>query len=335
MMIPRLPSLLLLLISIAAWADGVPVRVQPLSELLYRPEYSAPATVEPLNAPSLAAELSARIESIPVHIGDRVRQAEVLVELDCRYHRSRLQAAQAGQQRIEAQLKFANDQLKRAADLQAKRSISEELLDQRRMELLVARADRQNQQQLIRQAEIDVERCTVSAPFDAVVTERLAQVGGLASPGTALLNLVQLDDLEVSAELRGTETNGLEQAQTIEFDYADSRYPLRLRQILPVVDERTRTQEARLSFVQDSAPAGAAGRLIWQGTVDELAPDYLVRRDGRLGIFLENGGHAHFHALDDAREGQPVRLQLPPETQLITDGRQRLQDGDAVTILTE
>jgi RND family efflux transporter MFP subunit len=306
-----------------------------LSELLTRPEYSAPATVEPLNAPSLAAEISARIETIPVHIGDRVRKGEVLVELDCRYHRSKLQAAQAGLQRIDAQQKFADDQLKRAVDLKAKRNISEELLDQRRMELLVARAERQNQQELIHQAEIDVERCTVHAPFDAVVTERLAQAGGLASPGSALLNLVQLDDFEVSADLRGSEASGLEQAQSISFDYADSSYPLRLRRILPVVDERTRTQEARLSFVQASAPAGAAGRLIWQGAVDELAADYLVRRDGRLGIFLENDGHAHFQVLEQAREGQPVRLQLPPTSRLITDGRQRLQDGDAVTILTE
>ena len=226
MMKPRLsPWLLLCLVSVVAWADGIPIRIQPLGELLRKSEFSAPATVEPLNAPSLAAEISARIETIPVHIGDQVVKGDVLVELDCRSHRSKLQAAQAGLQRIEAQLNFADDQLKRAKDLKAKRSISEELLDQRRMELLVARADRQNQQELIRQAQLDVERCTVSAPFESVVTERLAQVGGLASPGTPLLNLVQLDDLEVSAELRGSEANGLKQVQTVNFDYAGNRYP--------------------------------------------------------------------------------------------------------------
>jgi RND family efflux transporter MFP subunit len=335
MMNPGLSSLLLLLVSLAARAESIPVRVQPLGELVSRPEFSAPATVEPLNAPSLAAEISARVESIPVRIGNPVQPGEILVELDCRSHRSRLQAVQAGLQRIEAQLKFADDQLKRAEDLKAKRSISEELLDQRRMELRVARADRLNQQELIRQAEIDVERCTVTAPFAAVVTERLAQVGGLASPGTPLLNLVQLDELEVSAELRGSEASGLQRAQSMTFHYAGSRYPLRLRRILPVIDVRTRTQQARLSFVQADAPAGAAGRLIWQGANNELAADYLVRRDGRLGIFLEEQGRARFQVLEDAREGQPVRLQLAPETRLITDGRQRLQDGDPVRILTE
>ena len=163
----------------------------------------------------------------------------------------------------------------------------------------------------------------------------LAQVGGLASPGISLLNLVQLSDLEVSAALRGTEAQSLQQARSIRFEYAGSDYALVLRRLVPVVDERTRTQEARLRFLQEAAPAGAAGRLIWQGVSDELPADYLVRRGGRLGIFLVEGDLARFHALPDAREGQPARLQLADDRLLITDGRQRLQHGDPVAILQE
>jgi RND family efflux transporter MFP subunit len=332
----RLLSLLLLMVlSASSWAESIPVRVQPLSELLRQPEFSAPASVKPLNAPSLAAEISARVETIPVRVGDQVKKDDLLAGLDCRYHQSKLHAARAGLQRIEAQLQFAKAQLKRAEDLKTKRSISDEILDQRRSELLGARADRLSQQQLIRQMEIDVERCTITAPFDAVITERLAQVGGLASPGTPLLNLIQLEDLEVSAELRGSEATSLQQAQSIGFDYAGMRYELHLRHILPVVDERTRTQQARLTFARESAPAGAAGRLVWQGTTDELPTDYLVRRNDSLGIFLLEGERARFHALTNAREGQPVRLKLTGDRLLITDGRQRLQDGDPINVLNE
>jgi RND family efflux transporter MFP subunit len=324
-----------MLLATASWGEGIPVRAQPLGELLAKPDYSAPATVRPLNAPSLAAEISARIEAIPVHVGDQVKAGDLLVGLDCRLHRSRLQAARAVLQRIEAQRQFASAQLQRAEDLKAKRSISEELLDQRRMELLSARADRANQQELIHQAEIDVQRCTLQAPFDAVVTERLAQLGGLASPGTPLLNLIQLDDLEVSAELRGSEATSLQQAPAPYFAHAARQYALAIRRILPVIDERTRTQEVRLRFIDDTAPAGAAGRLVWQGMANQLAADYLVRRDGQLGIFLVEDDRARFHALPEAREGQPVRLQLAPEAWLITEGRQRLQDGDSINILQD
>ncbi|MDJ0808038.1 MAG: biotin/lipoyl-binding protein, partial [Gammaproteobacteria bacterium] len=72
-----------------AWAESIPVRVKPLSSLLQHPEFSAPASVKPLNAPSLAAEISARIQVIPVLVGDQVKAGDPLVELDCRTYQSR------------------------------------------------------------------------------------------------------------------------------------------------------------------------------------------------------------------------------------------------------
>jgi RND family efflux transporter MFP subunit len=327
--------LLLLLFPQLIKADGIPVRTEPLANLLRPPVYSAPASVKPLNAPSLAAEISAQIESIPVRAGDRVERGDLLVRLDCSYHESVLAAARAGLQRINAQLEFARDQLRRAEDLKSKRSISEELLDQRDTELRTAEADRLNQQQQIRQAEINVQHCTVTAPFEAVVTERLAQVGGLANPGTPLITLLQLDELEVSAQLRGSETESLSQAHSALFRHRSVDFPLKLRRTLPQIDERTRTQEVRLIFPKQTAPAGAAGRLIWQGPTEELAADYLVRRDGKLGIFLAYDNSAHFHPLPQAREGQPALLHLEPRLLLITEGRQRLQHGDSIAILKD
>ena len=316
-----------------AWCESITVRVQPLGELLRQPEFSVPASVKPLNAPSLAAEISGRVESIPVHVGDRVEAGNVLVELDCRVHHSRLTANKAQLKRIEAQLSFANTQLQRNQALKEKQTISEELLDQSRTNLLSAQADLQNQQELIRQAEIDVERCVITSPFDAIVTQRLASVGGLASPGTPLLNLVQLTYPEVSAELSSAEAASLQSAEALRFSYEATDYPVDLRHLLPVVDERTRTREARLLFTQMTAPIGAAGRLVWLGRIDELPANYLVRRNGRLGIFLAKDGIARFHVLRGAREGQPVRVDVDPQQLLITDGRQRLQDGNTIEVL--
>ena len=323
----------LLLLASSAWCETIAVRAQPLSDLLRQPEFSVPASVRPLNAPSLAAEISGRVESIPVRVGDQVAAGTVLVKLDCRYHQSRLQANKAQLKRIEAQLSFANTQLERNQALNKKKTISDEVLDQSRTNLLSAQADLEDQREQIRQAEIDVERCVITSPFDAIVTARLAHEGGLASPGTPLLNVVQLSDPEVSAELSSAEAASLENAQALRFSYDVSNYALQLQHLLPVVDERTRTREARLVFKQAAAPIGAAGRLVWQGRSDELPADYLVRRDQRLGIFLVEGGIARFHALADAREGQPVRIDVDPEKLLVTDGRQRLQDGDTIEVL--
>ena len=61
-----------------------------------------------------------------------------------------------------------------------------------------------------------------------------------------------------------------------------------------------------------------------------LPADYLVRRDGKLGVFILDGETARFHPLPQAEDGRPARIELDPDTRLIGDGRQRLRDGDAV-----
>jgi hypothetical protein len=44
-------------------------------------------------------------------------------------------------------------------------------------------------------------------------------------------------------------------------------------------------------------------------------------------VFVESAGKARFHVLPEAQEGRPVLLDLPPETQIVTEGRHALQDG--------
>ena len=61
--------------------------------------------------------------------------------------------------------------------------------------------------------------------------------------------------------------------------------------------------------------------------LDRVAPR---RRNGRLGIFLFDDGKARFVPLDAALEGQPAVVDLPAETLLIDQGRESLNEGDAV-----
>jgi RND family efflux transporter MFP subunit len=308
----------------------VPVTVRPLGGLLQVDERNVPAAVLAQNAPELAAELTARVLALPARVGDRVAAGDLLVRLDCRLFESQLAAARAGLVELEARRRFAADQLARARDLKQKRSISDEIVEQRQSELASLAAQVAVQQQAIVQDELQVEHCEVRAPFAAVVTARLANVGGLASPGTPLVRLVQLDALEVSAELREAEADELARLSAAWFEYLGARYAVTLRRLLPVVDTRTRTREARLEFSAESAPPGAAGRLVWQAARRLVPAALLVRRGDRLGVFSVNAGRAHFHPVPGAVEGQPAAVDLPPDTAIVIDGRQGLSDGAAV-----
>lgn len=333
MKIARIVPALLLAIIPAASQGAVPVTTAPLSQLLSTPQLSAPATVVARNQPTIASEISARIEAVPVHVGAPIEKGDPVARLDCRTQESQLRGAEATANDLAARREFAASQLKRARDLQMKKGISDEIVEQRAADLASLENQLAAQQELINQAALDVERCIIKAPFAAVVTERLADEGSLAAPGTPLVTLVQLDQLEVSADLRAGEARQVTASESTRLTVDGETYPLQLRYLVPVVDERTRTREARFIFVDAAAPPGATGRLVWEPDHKVLAAEYLVRREGALGFLYLNGNKAHFHPLADAVEGQPaIVTDLPPDTAVIVEGRQRLSDGDTVRV---
>lgn len=326
----RLLLPLLLLSTLCLAQEVVLVTTKPVRDLQYHPERSAPAEVVPLNDARLSAEINARVLQIPVRVGDTVTAGDLLVSLDCREYASRHDAQKATRRALESRIRLARTQLTRAKDLKQKRNISQEEVDRRETELLTLRAELAAQKEAETQAALNLERCQVTAPFQAVVKERLASVGTLAAPGTPLLHLVQLDDSEISAQVRPLTADEGAAADSIEFSYLGRRYPLHTLRALPVVDPKTRSVEVRLGFDGDSAPPGASGRIHWRAAAPYLPADLLLRREDSLGVFLLEKGRARFHTLADAREGQPARTDLPADSQLIVEGRHRLQDGDAV-----
>lgn len=316
-----------------AVAEPADVRTRALGEVLNESVYSAPATVVARNQPQVAAEIAARVIALPVQVGDRVQADDTLAELDCRSHESRLAVTRAELEVTVAQLGNARAQHTRALNLKKNRNISDELLDQRKLELATRQAEESARREAVRQAEIDVSHCQIRAPFDAVVTDRLVSVGTYLSRGTAVIGLLETSGQEVSAYLRESEIATLQATDDPAFEVGSRRFPLRVRTLLPAIDTNTRTREVRLVFSAEPTIPGTAGRLVWRGRRLTVPADYLVRRRDSLGIFVLHEGRARFVALPGAQEGQAAAVDLPPDTELITEGRWRLRDGQEVRVI--
>jgi len=323
-----LPLLILLPTTLHA---STPVTTKSLKELWFTQEQSAPASVIALNAPVISAELSARIVEIHAETGDRVSAGDLLIELDCRRAEADLHAAEAALRQFEAQYDFAHQQVRRADDLLKKRSISDQEVEQRKSEESRLAAQIDGQKATIRQAAIQVENCSVTAPFDAIVTQRMAERGMLATMGTPLLRLLQTGALEVSARLNPAEIESLSNGGEQWFETGGNRYQVRLRSAIPLLDESTRTGEVRFRFAGHAPVAGSAGRIIWAHGNPVIPAEYLVRRNEQLGIFLFEDGKARFRSLEGALEGRPAIVDFPSSTLLIVEGRDSLNDGDTVS----
>ena len=322
-----------LLLTLNAQAE-TPVSAEPVSALVFYPEFSAPAEVISKQDAFLSAQISAQIEKIHAQVGDQVAAGDTLVELDCALYQAQLNTQRAALGEIDVQLSLASDQYKRAKRLNEAGNLGEEGLQQRATELEALQARRVVHEQQVQVAQISVDRCVVSAPFAGVVTERSAQLGALASPGSPLMRLVQLADAELSARVPPTQS--FAEDQLLSFDYLNRDYPALLRVVLPVVDSRQRTQELRLTFPEQLPPPGAAGRLLWQASQPHLPAELLVRRQQgeawTLGVMVVVDGTAVFYPAENAIEGQPFATDLPQDSMIITDGRLLVRKGEAVSL---
>lgn len=308
------------------------VGVVRFAELGFHPEREAPATVLGKNETRLAAEVAARIVAIAVDSGDAVKAGQVLVRLDAKDAELALARAEAGLAQSAARLAQAEAQTVRARSLREKNFISAEALTLRETELAAARADVQFARANRDSAQRGVEKCAVRAPFSGIVRARSGQVGELAAPGTPLLTLADTTDLQVVAQVQARDAEGLAGAEKVGFAAAGQTHDLTPLRISGAISREARTVEARFRFTGVAPAPGTEGRLVWRDPRPHLPADYILRRNGRYGVFVLEGDKASFRELPLAQEGRPASADFPPELSIVTRGRHALQDGMSVSV---
>jgi RND family efflux transporter MFP subunit len=306
------------------------VEARPLAEIALYPERDASAQVVALNEARIASEIAGRIEAIAVESGQTVERGALIARLDCRDHLLARDQAHAALAAADSRLVLAVQQLDQARALQDKGFVSQDALAARQTEVNVRRADVLQARAQLNTAEHAVGKCEVRSPFPAIVRARLGQVGELAVPGTPLAALIDTRRIEIAAQVQLRDTASLAQTSDIRFEGDGGTRKLTLERISPAIDRQARTVEARLRFAGEAAAPGAQGRILWRDSQPHLPADVVVRREGRLGAFVINAGHAKFIPLPGAQEGRPAAARLPEGSRVIVKGQLVLRDGAPV-----
>ncbi len=309
---------------------SVSVQAMRLGDVLISLERKAPADVRPLNSSTIAAQVGAVVKSIHADVGQQVAAGDLLLELDQTDFELNLQLAQANLASSRAQKAQADVKLTRARELGENQYLSADALLGRETEVMVIAAQIQALEISVAIARRNLDKCHIRAPFNAVVNERDAQIGNYVTIGNPLLSLTELDRFELDSEIAAQIADSVEEASAIRFDTGGQSYTVTLQRLSPAIDLERRTRRARFLFVDSAPPVGSSGDVIWQGDGGLLPANLVVRRNGKLGIFIVEGNQARFVPLPDAQEGRPSPVSLPLETRIVVLGRDRLQDGDRV-----
>lgn len=321
--------------ALAQSTPTIPVSARPVQELLVDSERRAPATVVSANRAVITSEVSAIVAAVHRDVGADVSKGDLLIELDAANARTTLTQAEANLAAVEAQIVEAKSRLSKAEELLEKNFISDEELISRRAALMVFEANREGAQAAIARARLDLQRTRITAPYDAAVIERQAQVGSFAQPGSPLITLVQTDSREVEAELDPRYAVNVPKVSDLRYVSQGRSWQVEVLRVSAVIDTSARVVRARLRFVGDAAPIGSIGQLVWIESSGRLPVELVVQRAGQLGIFTVNNKRASFVALPNAQAGRPVDVNLPPDTLVVSRGQGRLQDGDALQVSVE
>ncbi len=321
--------------------ETIPVTVQALQNLVFHPVKKVPAQVVSLQSSLLSAEISAQVKNVHVQIGDRVHKEQLLITLECDDYYNNKQQLMAEKQALEADYDFAHYQYQHSKKLIKSNSVSQ--LEHRRQVSDVARlsAQQKSLQARIKQSEKNISRCYIKAPFAGVIARRLINIGENVASRTPLIRLIDVDNLEVEVQVPVILVDNLDYT-SLNFIYRNQAYPLTLRAIIPGVETRARHQRVRLSFSGKKTLPDAYGMVAITLRQLNIPANYLVKRNGQLGLFLlkekpvketQNKQHfAHFHALKNALPGRAAVIDLPLKQKVIIAGRHALNDAQKVVI---
>jgi len=216
---------------------------------------SFPAVVASERTADIATRMSGTIERMLVDVGARVRAGDALVAVDASDVEARVSAA-------KAQEDLASRTFRRIQNLQRDGAASQQELDQATAALEAARGQRT-------EAEAQQAYAVVRAPFDGVVTRRMADPGDLAVPGRPLLTLVSTGALKVVADLPAARAGSLEPGRVVTVQAEGTTYPVRVTRVVPALGGGSRTFRVEAAF--EHAPTG-----LIPGTYARLE----VKRDG-------------------------------------------------------
>ncbi len=174
-------------------------------------------TLQPWQQTQLSAEIEAAVEDVYVRPGETVKKGQLLLRFDLRDVRARLAAQQAQLDATRAQLDLARKNLLRNKDLLQQNFISQTTFESTENQLQVNEATYRAQA-----AQVDIARKAlnvgeVRAPFAGMVSERSVNPGQRVGMNARLLNLVDLSELELEANVPLAQAAQLRIGQPVTF----------------------------------------------------------------------------------------------------------------------
>jgi RND family efflux transporter MFP subunit len=324
---------------------------------------------------TVSAQITGTVAQVLIEEGDHVKEGQVIGRLEDTAQRAalaqaqaQLHAAQALLLEAQAQLAQSERDVRRDEELVRRNLVSQQAVEQARTQVETQRAQLLAQRKQIdlaeanvRSAQVQLDYCTVRAPFDGVVIAKAAQVGEIVSPlsagggftRTGIGTLVDMDSLEIEVDVNEAYINRVQPGQPVQSvlnAYPDWQIPSHVIAIIPTADRSKATVKVRIgldvkdsrivpdmgvrvSFLEERTPAPAASASVSSPAV--LVPNAALRKDGdRDIVFVVSDHRAQRRAVTlgaPSGDSRRVLAGVSPGETVIVDAPADLKDAVKVS----
>ena len=276
----------------------------------------ATGTVHSRHETALSARITARVIEVLVSAGDSVAAGDVLLTLDDRELRARLQQREQAVVVAKADLSEAEPRYARAKSLFAQNAASKAEVESAQARLRSAHAELARSRRAVEEAETTLSYSIIRANAPARVIDRLVDPGDTATPGEPLLRLYDPGALRLEANVRESLATRLHRDQTLvaRIDALNAEYPVTIEEIVPSADPGSRSFIVKASLPDDAKLyPGMFGRLlIAYGTEERYyVPARAVARVGQLEfvtVVADHGPERRFVRTGVQGENQQVEV---------------------------
>ncbi len=165
---------------------------------------------------TLSPKVAGLVTEVLVEENYRVKKDQVLVRIDPRDYQNALDSLKAELGGVEASLKLAEKDYKRASALFAEEAVPEQYRDNNATKLQELQKKRDEIQARIAQAELNLSFTELRAPADGIVGKKLVEAGMVVSPGQPLVSFVDSRTPWIVANFKETQLKKMTIGQKCE-----------------------------------------------------------------------------------------------------------------------
>ncbi|WP_181176093.1 efflux RND transporter periplasmic adaptor subunit [Mesorhizobium sp. B2-3-4] len=308
-----LTALLIALATMAALRAYGRGNAEPAAPAAAAPRASLTVAVEAVRTEAIASSISAtgtvaawqeatigseesglRLTDVLVAEGDCVKAGDVIARLDASLLKAQLAEQKAAVTQAQATLQSAISAAARADKLLASNAVSAETAEEKATAVKTDQAGVEQAQAAADKLQAELDRTTIRAPFDGVVSSKPAVTGSIVQAGTELMRIMRDGRLEVGVLVPEKDLPSIAVGQSADVvDAAGRRFAGNVSSIAQTVNSTTRLATVYVALAEGSglkpgmfARVSIAGPTSLRLSVAEAA---LVWQDGKPVVFVIDG----------------------------------------------